>query len=312
MSDDLRGTRVFISCGQAKGTDEVTIAQAIAERLRRLGFEPYIAVQEQTLRGLKENIFEQLEQSEYYLFVDFKREALEKTDPPVCRGSLFSHQELALASYLDIPLIALQESGVRQDDGILRFLQANALLFSERRLLPETIASEVQKRNWDPRWRNELVLEREPGQFSDAQRVFPSGQSAGMARFFHVNVRNRHRRNTARNCYVYLERMVNLTTSAEIPLKAVEFKWAGYLLPNAHIPAGQVRKFDAFWVFNSSPADVLFNVFADSNEYIPRIPTAVGRYELTYLVVADDFPPARGSFILSLQNSLGLTTFEST
>ena len=48
---------MFISCGQAKGTDEERIAAEIARRLQELGFDPYIAIQEQTLRGLKENIF---------------------------------------------------------------------------------------------------------------------------------------------------------------------------------------------------------------------------------------------------------------
>jgi len=102
LSDEPRA-RVFISCGQSKGTDEEVTASAVAGRLEKLGFDPYVAVQEQTLRGLKENIFEQLAKSEYYIFVDFKREELAKTTPPVCRGSLFSHQEFALASYSIFP-----------------------------------------------------------------------------------------------------------------------------------------------------------------------------------------------------------------
>src|ERR1022692_4579924 len=112
-------------CGQSKGTNEEVTASAVAGRLQKLGFDPWVAVREQTLRGLKENIFEQLAKSEYYIFVDFKREELANTAPPVCRGSLFSHQaldantappvcrgslfshqELALASYLQIPVLA--------------------------------------------------------------------------------------------------------------------------------------------------------------------------------------------------------------
>jgi hypothetical protein len=158
--------RVFIGCGQAKGSDEEITAAAVASRLERLGFDPYVAVQEQTLRDLKENIFEQLAKSEYYIFVDFKREELAKTNPPVCRGSLFSHQELALASYLEIPLLAFQESGVKQDDGIIRFLEANSISFTDRNLLPNVIADKVQERGWDPHWKNELVLEHAPRQFS--------------------------------------------------------------------------------------------------------------------------------------------------
>lgn len=70
--NDFRA-RVFISCGQAKHTDEPAIADAIAKELTDLGFDFYIAVQEQTLSGLKENIFRKLRESEYFLFVDFKR-----------------------------------------------------------------------------------------------------------------------------------------------------------------------------------------------------------------------------------------------
>ena len=97
--NDLRA-RVFISCGQSKDTDEPKIAEKISKRLTALGFDPYVAVAQQSLRGLKENIFEQLSRSEYFLFVDFKRERLEGTSDH--RGSLFSNQELALASFLEI------------------------------------------------------------------------------------------------------------------------------------------------------------------------------------------------------------------
>ncbi len=118
--------KVFVSCGQAVGSGEVDVARCVAANLVGLGFDPYVAVEEQTLRGLKEDVFAQLADSEYFVFIDFKREALSNSDPAVHRGSLFSHQELALATFLDIPVIALQEAGVKRDDGILRFVQANA------------------------------------------------------------------------------------------------------------------------------------------------------------------------------------------
>ena len=60
MSDGPPRARVFISCGQSKKSDEAQVASEIGARLRELGFDPYIAVAEQTLRGLKENVFEQL------------------------------------------------------------------------------------------------------------------------------------------------------------------------------------------------------------------------------------------------------------
>src|SRR2546425_642183 len=103
--------RVFISCGQQP--TEAAIAEAIAARLSALGFAPYIATKQQTLRGLKEEIFERLRAAEYFLFVDFKREGLVTGSPLsgffkkiLHRGSLFTHQELAIAAYLDKEVIA--------------------------------------------------------------------------------------------------------------------------------------------------------------------------------------------------------------
>ena len=50
-TEDRLPARVFISCGQDKGTDEVQVARDIAAEFRKLGFDPYVAVEEQTLRG---------------------------------------------------------------------------------------------------------------------------------------------------------------------------------------------------------------------------------------------------------------------
>jgi hypothetical protein len=302
--------RVFISCGQAKDTNEQSTAHAIANRLDQLGFDPYVAVQEQTLRGLTENIFDRLARSEYYIFIDFKREELANTSPPVHRGSLFSHQELALAAYLRIPVLAFQEVGVKQMDGIMRFLQANATPFTDRNLLASVIADKVNERRWAPHWRCELELDRDPTQFSDANRVEQTLEGKLQyytGRFFHIDVRNRHIDKAATNCYVYLSRVCNLATGQEIPLKTIEFKWAGYTLPNAHILPNQSRRFDAFWIDHRSPGQLEFNVFSDSTEYVPRV-GGEGRYSLEYVVISDNFPPAKGTFTLNLGNSLDRTT----
>jgi hypothetical protein len=198
LSSEKPRARVFVSCGQNKDSVEPVLATDIKRRLIELGFDPYVAVGEQSLRGLKENLFEQLNKSEYFVFVDFKRERLDGLDSH--RGSLFSHQELAVASFLDIDVLAFQEQGVKQNDGILGFIQGNAIAFSDREKLPEQVAARVQQLlqvgAWDSRWRNELVLEREATYFSDALRV----PHQKMGRFFHIGVRNLHHRRAAMNC----------------------------------------------------------------------------------------------------------------
>lgn len=305
--NDLRA-RVFISCGQSKGSDEPKIAEEISKRLTDLGFDPYVAVAQQSLRGLKENIFEELSRSEYFLFVDFKRERLDDTSDH--RGSLFSHQELALASFLEIDVLAFQERGTKKRDGILGFIQLNEIAFSERNTLPDLVIEHVNQKmkegRWDSRWRNELVLERGPADFTD-----PVVRNMGRTgRFFHIGVHNRHRSKTGLNCCAYLEKVSALDTGSDIPVLTVEFKWEGYLLPNAHVHAKTVRHFDAFWILHDDPTRILFNPFCDSSPFLLNMGGADSQYRLTYLVLSDNFPPARRSFVLKIANSLDATTLD--
>jgi hypothetical protein len=241
--------------------------------------------------------------------VDFKRERLNGT--PDHRGSLFSHQELALASFLEIDVLGFQESGIKQKDGILGSIQLNELPFSERNTLPDLVIENVKQRmkegRWDSRWRNELFLDRGPEDLRD-----PVVRNTGKTgRCFFVGVCNRHRSKTALNCCAYLEKVSALDTGSDIPAQIVEFKWEGYLLPNAHVHAKTVRRFDAFWVLHEDPTQVLFNSpFCDASPFLPNIGGADSQYRLTYSVLSDNFPPARRSFVLKIARSLDAITFE--
>ena len=79
-----------------------------------LGFNPYLAIEKHTLNGLKENIFKQLCDSEYFLFIDFKRERI-KLLRRLYRGSLYAHQELAVASHLDIKFMGFQQKRTKKE-----------------------------------------------------------------------------------------------------------------------------------------------------------------------------------------------------
>ena len=154
--------RVFLSCGQRP--DELDIAKEILDKLYEMGFEPYIALVEQSLLGIKENIFRRLQESEYFIFIDFRRERLARfideniEDIKVHRGSLFSNQELAIATFLqDIDVIAFQEIDVKKEDGILKYIQANCYPFSDRGNLPDLVIKKVRERGWIPFWRKELI-----------------------------------------------------------------------------------------------------------------------------------------------------------
>ncbi len=304
-ADEELRARVFISCGQNKTSNEPKLAMAISRRLINLDFDTYVAVREQTLRGPKENLFEQLSKSEYFLFIDFTRERLAVKNR-ICRGSLFSHQELAVASFLEIEVLAFQEKGVHQRDGVLGSVQGNAIPFSGRARLPDLVGRQVKQRlsegKWSPRWRNELALESKP-----TRLIIPNTQGQ-MHTYFHLAVRNRHRRKTALNCIANLERVVSVDTGKEIAFTPFELKWEAYTLPNAHIAPNGERNIDAFCIRHEAPTTLNFYSYVRDATYIHPQITTPGRYELTYLVVADNFPPVKRSFILTLDSSVEKTS----
>lgn len=215
-----------------------------------------------------------------------------------------------MASYLGLQVLAFRESGVKLE-GLLSFIMGNLIKFEfeDRNTLPDRIADEVTGRvrsgEWNQHWRNEIVIDSdtEPTKHDDR----PGGE---LSRFFGITVRNRHRSKAATNCFVYLERATKLDDLGGIPmpLQTFELKWEGFLLPNANIPPAQRRRFDAFHVSHACPTKVQFSrMFSDWSELFPPIDTE-GRYKLEYLVLSDNFPAARGSFILNLACQLDSTT----
>jgi len=292
--------QVFISCGQREDLGEIKLAEKLAVALDEAGFEPYIASRQQTLRGLKENIFERIAESEYFLFIDFKREQINETAPTCYRGSVFSQQELAVASHLDIDVIAFQEEGVKPLEGILAFMQANCIRFSDRTTLPAKVMEVVRKRGWSTNWKNCLSIEAK-GSIDRNVTRFPENIQAD---FYHLMIRNNHLRKTARNVYGYLESVTDVKTGTHIDFEAVEFKWAGYILPNATIPSEHTRKLDAFWIAHPNPNSPQFNTFTDSSMFIPRL-IGPGEWHLVYTVISDTVLGASRKFLLHLDGSVG-------
>lgn len=291
--------KVFISCGQKKGTDETDIALKIGNVLRELGFEFYIATEEHTLKGFRENIFHQLETSEYILFIDFRREQIGTDgETPVYRGSLFSHQELAIASYLEIPSVAFQESNVCKRDGLLGVMQLNCLGFKNRDELPEVVRKYVSNK-WDAHWRNELFLERGSTDYKDVIRV----PSNAWARFFHIKVTNRNKWKSALNCYSYLKSIKNVQTNATMSLETIELKWKGVNSPS--VPIHSYRYLDAVFVDHNLPTRAYPSISpsVDYSGYFSVI-QGPGDFDLEYLVLSQNFRPATAGFRLHLGNTL--------
>ena len=316
--EDQPKAKIFISCGQS--TDqERQISEDLKKRLEseEFGFEAYVATQQQTLKGLKENIFQELSSSEYFLFIDFKREKL--TDSEFCRGSLFSHQELAIASFRDTPVLAFREKGVKPDDGIMKFIQANAKEFTNRPSLIELILDEIKKSGWKSDWKNQLVLDvnQQERHSTVSTRYFPylfPGVSFFDIRFFHIKVENLNPYSHAKNCYVFLEKIENEDEQNIIPM-SFELKWRAFDLPNATILPKSSRIFDAFFVEEQDGSRIKLHHFWHSIDQrnIDIYYDSINDYEecfLTYLIVSDNFKPARATFRLNLSDNIDQIVFE--
>lgn len=293
--------RVFISCGQRKDSSEIEVATTIAEVLEGMGFDPYLAFRQQTLRGLKENIFLQLSTSEYFLFIDLARERLIDTEEH--RGSLFSHQELAIASYLDLEVVAFQQRGVKPLDGMLGAMQLNLVTFDNLVALPKLVREQVKKAGWRSNWKNALEITRTSGEFQDANIVGMGVTSPQLARFFHLTVSNLSSRKMALNCMAYLESAIKLPENVPETLKTVELKWAGYTQPDVIIMPQSYRDLDAFFVLHNAPNILRFSCFSDSSRYMTPI-LGFGRYQLNYVVISENFAPVRIATEAMIGNSI--------
>jgi hypothetical protein len=299
---------IFLSCAQRRDSEETALANAIKNRLEAPGFDfdCWVALEEQSPLGLREVIFNKIAEADYFVFVDFRRDRLGAEPGALFRGSLFCHQELAIASFLEIPLLVFQEDGREPLDGMLGIIPGNSHRFYTRQSLPDFVNQEVKNKLDTGAWSNttrnqlELLLPETP---HEDHAVRLSDGTDRLCRYFHVCVRNLHHVKAACQCFAYLEAITNVKTGQKSILRTVEFKWSGTFLPGVRIAPKSYRFFDAFCVLHNAPTQIQFNPLTDSVHYIPVIP-GPGDYDLTYAVTPENFPTARRFFRLSIANGL--------
>lgn len=293
------GAKVFISCGQQE--KEMRVVRLIADLLSSEGFQPYVAKVQNSMKGLKENIFRELSNSEYFLFVDFKRDTLvtcdqERNISTASRGSLFSHQELAIAAFLDIDAVGFQHKDLRRE-GVLDVIQLNCDSFDDDLDLLERIKEKIQKNRWRADWKAQLYMNRLPTEHSDGPHIF------------HIEVTNLHWRKPAIDCRGYIHEVKEVGKSTPFPFQKFELKWAGTSVPNVTIMPQECRRFDAF-VFEADPLRLCWpkgHSFADTCHVWPKV-NRPGQYEITYLLTSLNFGPVLGTFRLNLDGDVHRTS----
>ncbi len=110
--------KVFVSCGQ-HSQKERQVAREISDLLVARGFSVYLAIDVQTILEINTGIIGELKDSDFYLFVNFRRERIGWAK---FRGSLFSNQELAIAYAFGFEkLLVINQRGV-MSEGMLRYM----------------------------------------------------------------------------------------------------------------------------------------------------------------------------------------------
>lgn len=293
--------RVFISCGQ-KTPAERRAAKAIERWFRARGFDPYVAIQAQTLADVNSGIINELKQADFYVFIDFRRERIgrsdrHKTRRVLYRGSLFTNQELAIAHLLQFDKVMFLQQEAVALDGLLQYMGSNAKRFSR----PERVLPIVKRlaKGWVPSYTRHLALGNtrwsEPLVFGDH-----TGQRR--LRTFYVDVHNRRHELGALDAVARLEHIVQPdgTVQRDVdrsPLKVTgQPGFAQVIWPLSH------AAWDSLSVSMEQPSTIYLNSALDVHPRSPII-TSPGEYRLAYEVFAQNFPVLRFDVRLSVSEN---------
>jgi hypothetical protein len=297
--------KLFLSCGQNPQYRERDWGEKVANALgpNGVGFHVFFAPRVQDSKSLTQIIFRELEDSDYYVLIDFKREKLLPPFNPwrffrvrriQHRGSLFSHQEFALACYLGLELAPFREAGVEPLTGVVGAVMGNAIEFKDRKGLVELIRDHIQEKierdEWSLSTKNTFQLVKAPDQGIKA--TWLSGMEAA---YYHIHVRNLHWRKPATNCYAYLDEVIDLNTGKDVKLYTCELKWEGTRQSGVRIQPKGYRGLDAFVVVLSQPRELLLMPQTDAQNYIHHFKGKT-HLEITYVVCSDQFPDMKQTF----------------
>jgi hypothetical protein len=207
---------VFISCGQYTA-DEKALGKQVCELVRTLSHEPYFAENQNSLKGLHENILAKLYECTGFITIMHPRgEVQYSAKAKHIRGSVWIEQEIAIAAFIThcmgrkIEVAAFIHEDIRRE-GIRDLLHLNPIQFRT----------------------NEEVLNRLPGILSTWKL-----EAANVK--LHVRY-NRTRTSSERHDY-QLEVLVENTGSARIEQYQLDFMFPNAFLEQSTYYTQEVRE----------------------------------------------------------------------
>lgn len=288
-------SKVFISCGQAT-TEEKLVTQNLTDWFSKEGYNPYVAINVQTIMDLNSGIIDSIKNSDYYLFINFRREKIKKrciqfflrNNPTVFRGSLYSHQELAIAYALGMDqMILINQKGV-ENKGLLEFIVSNAPSFETADEVPDKVKKSVESSGWYPTFKRTIYID--DVRFSDHGFVdYRDHTGCRQIKILHGYVKNGRKDITASNTICRL-REVEDNNGNRIDIEDYTLlKAKGYIGYQQTIWPEAEASFDLLAISAKNPEHVFLN---SARDIIPRKPIIEkkGEYIITYDVIADKYP----------------------
>lgn len=282
---------VFVSCGQAT-LQERSAAKKVRSWLEGKGFDVFVALETQSLSDINSGTIGHLRRADYFLFIDFPREQVVETRGKQSkrrqyRGSLFSHQELALAYLLGFPDAVFLKHRQVELRGIAQFQMANAATFTDYSEVPRIVRQLVSERAWRPDYSRHLAA-------VDVDRpIAPNPyESFGNERFdweYYARIANRRNDAAAMNTIGRLVRIVGPEDQEQPVPDQSRLAWGGQQGFECTIYPGDMESLSLFAV----DRDQNHRVYLHSARNIPpQHPIIVlpGVYRLSYQLVAADFP----------------------
>jgi hypothetical protein len=271
--------KVFISCGQ-RPPSETAIARQVADLLRKeFGLTPYLAFRVQSLDDIM-TITDELCSSDYYLFIDFRRDAIGQSLP--C--SLFTHQELALAHHIRFEhMVALQQEETPLE-GFLKYILSNPERFTDEEDLLKKIRRLVKERRWTPDYSRNLVVTEltftPPLQYCDHT-------GASLQLVWQARVENRRSDVAAVDTVCILDYVQGPDQSKVPPFDRAYLKWAGQAGYQRTILPKDFGVVDLFAMRADTPGLFLHSLRDTSRE---PILTNDGHYDLAFKLFSKGFP----------------------
>ncbi len=287
----MRSARVFISCGQTT-TREKNIGLRVRQYFIDRGFETYFAETVNSAEALTENIFRFLNNSDYFVFIDFKRDELPEAQ---YRGSLFVNQELAIATFLQLPGLGFTEKGVKRE-GILNYQIYNAVPFEDSAEILTALNEKTA--DWDTDSVNELAIRYDPSATTRSTHLVDvPGHPA--SDWYHLEVLNRNKRKHALSCIGYVTEIHHIESDHKYTLPTVELNWSGIGEVTTNIIASGRRDLDAFFVMEGRhyvcfPERTLGTT--NPRYHLPEL--GPGRYEIGFAVVSANFATVASRYLL--------------